>query len=145
MSTTFRVVNWAPNELVGEDKMDQLNANTEWLFRNTPRAEYTLPSGLRRDTGIKIASGLVRFPPSKLDNAVGSVRFGNFFSVNCEPIITTGVYTNGTRKFFAVVSGFGTLKPDHRGFQAGVKIEASYDKNDKFESTVYVSWIALGY
>ena len=125
--------------------MDQINANTEWLFRNTPRAHYSLPSGIRKDTGVKIASGLIMFPPKKSDNDTGSVRFGGFFSAGCEPVITTGIYSNGQRKIFCVISGLGSLKPDHRGFQAMINIAASLDKNDKITNTIYVSWQAMGY
>ena len=125
--------------------MAQINSNTEWLFRNTPRAQYSLPSGIRKDTGIRIASGLIMFPPKKSDNDSAAVRFGGYFSALSEPIITTGIYSNSQRKIFAVVSGLNSLKPDHTGFRAMVNIAASLDKNDKITNTIYVSWQALGY
>ena len=144
-ATPYRAINWTPNELVAEDKMDQLANNVQWLHDNTPRALYTLPSGLRRVEGVRIAGGRVMIHKRKSDTASVAVRFGNFFSNNCEPIITTGIVTQGQRKIFCVINGIGQLQPDHRGFEAHVEIAADAKKNDKIARSFFVTWQALGY
>lgn len=142
---SFKAINWTPNEMVGERKMDTLADNTEWLYRNTPRAIYTLPGGLRRVEGVKIASGRVIITKRNRDSATVEVRFGNYFSTRCEPNITTGVVSAAQPRIFCVVNGIGRLIPDHRGFQVGVNVAAGQKKNDKITRTMYVGWQAMGY
>lgn len=143
---SFKAVNWTPNELLAEAKTDQLGDNGEWLYVNTPRAIYTLPGGLRRVDGVRIASGRVFIAKKdKSDSDTATVRFGNFFTARCDPIITTGIVSEHQRKIFCVVSGIGQLQPDNRGFQVGVNIAAESKKKDVIAHSFYVSWQAMGY
>jgi hypothetical protein len=143
----FRAVNWTPNEIIDDPKMDVIVANADYLYVNTPRAIYTLPGGISRDEGVKIASGRVMIPKNmKSDTATVEVRFGNFFSSRCEPIITTGVITKGQVRTFCVINGLGgKLQPDSRGFNVSVNIGAEAKKNDKILRSFYVAWQAIGY
>lgn len=147
---SFKAVNWTPNEEVAGPKMNQLGDNAEWLYQNTPRALYTLSGGIKRAQGIKIAAGRVMIPQNnKSDSASRTVRFGNFFSTRCQPIITTGIVSGKTRTF-CVISGIGdnSLQPDHRGFQVGVNIVTegkNANKKDHISSSFYISWQAMGY
>ena len=126
--------------------MDQLANNVQWLFENTPRAMYTLPSGLRRVEGVRMSAGRVLIPRrTKSDTASATVRFGNFFSSSCEPIITTGIVTTHQRKIFVIINGIGRLNPDHTGFQVEVEVAAEGKKKDKIANSFYVTWQALGY
>lgn len=143
---SFKAVNWTPNELLAEAKTDQMSDNADYLFANTPRAVYTLPGGLRRAQGIKIASGRVLIAKTlKSDSASATVRFGNFFTANCDPIVTTGIVSEGQRKIFCVINGIGQLQPDNTGFQVGVNIAAESKKTDKIATSFYVAWQAMGY
>lgn len=142
---TFKAINWTPTEMIGERKMDAMTDNAEWLFKNTPRAVYTLPGGLRRAEGIKLASGRVIITKRNTDKATVEVRFGNYFSTRCEPNITTGVVSGGQTQIFCIVHGIGRLIPDARGFQVGVNIAAQNEKKDKILESFYVSWNAMGY
>lgn len=143
---SFKAINWVPNEVIGERKFDQMTDNAEWLYNNTPRAVYTLPGGLRRAEGVKIASGRVIIAKQvKRDSATTTVRFGNFFTVRCEPIITTGIVAEHQTRIFCVINGIGRLQPDHRGFNVGVNIAAERAKNDKISRSFYITWQAMGY
>jgi len=144
-ATPFRAVNWSPNELVGEDKMTQISANMNWLRDNTPRVVYTLPSGLRRVEGVRIASGRIMIAARKSDDATATVRFSNFFSSRCQPNITTGIVATGQVRIFCVTHGIGQLQPDDRGFQVVVNIAAENKKTDKIAKSFYVHWQAMGY
>lgn len=145
MITAFKATNWSPNEVISEPKMDTMTENAEFLFRNTPRAIYTLP-GIARVEGVKEASGRIYIAKSSRDYASVGVRFGNYFSNGCQPIITTGIYSEGnSRAIFYVVRGMGKLIPDHEGFQVDVNIAATYKKNDKIAKGFYVTWKATGY
>lgn len=144
-STPFRAVSWAPSELIGEDKMDQLAYNVNYLRDHKVGGLYTLPGGARREEGVRIAAGRVRIGRSKDDSSSAGVRFGRFFSTGCEPIITTGIVAEGQRKIFCILNGYGRLQPDHRGFQVHVNVMADAKRNDKIASAFYISWQALGY
>lgn len=140
----YRAINWTPNELVGGAKMELLISNADWLFQNTPRSVYTLPTGLRRVEGVKIASGRAIITKRNKDSASVEVRFGNFFSTRCEPNITTGI-VSGQSRIHCSINGIGRLVPDHRGFQIQVNVAAEKKKFDKIAKTMFVTWQAMGY
>lgn len=143
---SFKAVNWTPNERIGERKTNQMADNADWLMLNTPRAVYTLPGGLRRNEGVKIAAGRVLVGQrNKSDSANVTVRFGNYFSPRCEPIITTGIVSNHQVKIHHTINGIGRLQPDARGFNVGVSIAADKKKQDKIAHSFYVTWQAVGY
>lgn len=145
-STKFRAINWTPNERIGESKFDQMAENADWLYRRTPRAIYTLPGGLRRNEGVKIAAGRViiaRRPKS--DSANATVKFGNFFSARCEPIVTTGVVSEKQVKIFCTVNGIGRLQPDVSGFNVEIKMAGTNKRKGKIAHSFYVAWQAVGY
>jgi hypothetical protein len=146
MVTSYKAVNWTPNEVIGETKMDRMTGNADYLFARTPRTVYTLPSGLTRAEGVRIAAGRVVIAKNtKRDSATAQVNFGNFFSSRCEPLITTGIVSEGQQRIFAVINGIGRLQPDARGFQTTVNIAAEADKNDAIMRSFYVTWQAVGY
>lgn len=142
----FKAINWTPNEIIGEQKFDAMTDNAEWLFNNTPRAIYTLPGGMRRVEGVRVAAGRVMIAKKNdADSATATVRFGNFFSVRAEPLITTGIVADHQTKIFCVVNGIGKLQPDHQGFNVSINIAAEGKKNDKIKKSFFVAWQALGY
>jgi len=142
---TFKAVNWTPSEMIGERKMDTLADNADYLYKNTPRSIYTLPGGIRRVEGLKLATGRAIITKRNRDDAVVEVRFGNYFSSYCEPNITTGVISASQPRVFCTINGIGRLIPDSRGFQVGVNIAANNKKKDKIVKTMYVAWSAMGY
>jgi hypothetical protein len=141
----FKAINWNPNEAIGEARMDQMTDNAEWLYLNTPRAIYTTPGGLRRAEGIKIASGRIIIPKRATNSATAEVRFGNFFSYNCDPNITVGVVSPQQPRIFASVRGIGKVLPDNRGFEVQVVVAAENKANNKIATTLYVNFSAMGY
>jgi len=144
-STPFRAVNFQPNELLSEALLDQLASNQTWLFENTPRAVYTYAS-LNRREGVKIISGRALIGATKKNNETTTVRFGNFFSANCNPNITHGIVSAQQRRFFVTIDGIGQMMPDNTGFQIHVYLDAqTVKKHDKISRNIYIPWIAMGY
>lgn len=144
----FKATNWSQNELITQPKANVINDNMEWIFRNTPRAIYTLPGGgrdLRRVEGVKIASGRVIIASPTTASASGEVRFGNFFATGCEPNVTTAVISSFPG-IACSVSGIGQTLPDQRGITVKVEIN-SWLRTTKpsFGETIYVSFNAMGY
>lgn len=142
---TYKAVNWSPTELLGQTKTNQLGINADWLFQNTPRSIYTLPGGLVRTEGVKVATGRALVTKRNSDTAAVTVRFADFFTTDCEPIITTGIVSEGQTRIFCTINGIGKLQPDNTGFQAWVNIAAEHKKNDRIARSFYVTWQAMGY
>jgi hypothetical protein len=142
-TTTFKPVNWNPNEIVSEEKMDQIANNVQWVKENKPDALYTLPQGTKRYSGVKVCGGRAIIPPNaKSDTANVRVRFSNFFTSRCQPLITTGVVSNHIRTF-CIVNGINGLIPDDTGFE--IQVMKFSQKQENINKTFYVNWIALGY
>jgi hypothetical protein len=142
--SAFKALNWSPNEMLGESKIDAMTDNSEFLFANTPRALYTLP-GVARVEGVRLCSGRALITARASDSAGVTVSFGNYFSNGCQPIITTGVNIEGTVQIHCVFHGIGMLIPDHTGFQIEVNVDTPTKATDKIARSFYVSWQALGY
>jgi hypothetical protein len=143
--SVYRPINWSPNEVVGEEKMDIFTSNLDYLYKNTPRAVYTI-AGLTRVEGVRIASGRVNVAAASSDTANYQVRFGNFFSTGCQPNITTGLVSTGTQlQVFCTLSGIGQVLPDSTGFNVTVNIASPNKSTDTIRNTVYVMWEAMGY
>lgn len=144
-ATIFRVVNWAPNEVIDEEKVEQINTNIVWLRDNTPRAAYTLPGGLRRVEGLRLVAGRQPFGAKKSGTSTATVNFGtNLFVENCQPLITTGIVSTKQTELFCIINGIGQVQPDNRGFQITVSVDKKGKKRDKFKGC-HVTWHALGY
>lgn len=144
-TTPFRAVNFQPNQLLTEELLDQLATNQTWLFENTPRATYHYGS-LTRKEGVKIISGRALIGATKKNNESTTVRFGDAFSANCNPNITTGIVSGNQRRFFVTIDGIGQMMPDNTGFQIHVYLDAqTAKKQDKITRNIYIPWIAMGY
>lgn len=143
-TTAFKAVSFSPNELISDPKMDIITDNEDFLFRNTPRAIYTLP-GIARVEGVRFASGRALISRSVSDSASVDVTFGNYFSNGCQPIITNGIISDNQTQVFCVVHGIGKIIPDHTGFRIEVNIAATNKKLDKIARGFYVTWTAMGY
>lgn len=144
-STPFRAVNFQPNQLLSADLLNQLATNQTWLYENTPRSVYTY-AGITRREGTRIVSGRALIGATTKNNASTTVRFGNFFSTNCNPNITHGIVSAQQRRFFVTIDGIGQLMPDNTGFQIHVYLDAQTPKKqDKISRNIYIPWIAMGY
>lgn len=143
--TTFKATNWSQSELITQQKANVSNNNIDWLFRNTPRAMYTMPGNTRRAEGLKITSGKIIIAAPNDASAMGEVAFGSFFSTGCEPHVTTGVLASFPA-IACAVGGIGQGFPDHRGIRVKIQIADWYKTvRPTFGETVYVSFIAMGY
>lgn len=140
----FRPLQWNPNEVLTKGKMDQIAFNEQYLFDNMPRAQYAA-HGVRRDEGIKIASGFALIRATRRHHNSRAVYFGNFFSARTQPVVTTGAVSNYRRQLHVTLEGFGRLFPDHRGFRVYVVNNVHHKANRPMKRNMYVGWIALGY
>lgn len=140
----FKVVSWSPLEPITDEKLDAMVSNDNWLRDNMMVGQYK-GHGVTKTTGLRVATGLVTIAPSKSNQRVANVNFGNFFSTSCRPIITTGIVSGSQRMIFATIDGPGSaLHPTRDGFQIHVFVD-SLSKTRKITRTFYVSWTAVGW
>lgn len=144
MVESFRPVSFSEDDLLGEDKMSRLATNQRWLFERMPRTLYRA-FGVRQSSNVKIASGIVAIAGRKKSTAVETVRFGDFFSNRCNPIVTTGIVSGHHRRIHVTLDGLGTLHPDHRGFNVHISMDNANKKKNTISRRFYVTWTATGY
>lgn len=141
----FVAVTWSADQLLDEDSMDQLNNNTVYLRNQMVDGKYMHLNNGVVDVGIKILCGRKQITPRKTDTALVRVGFAKMFTPDSQPVITTSLTSPGPVKFFHAINGIGRLHPNHQGFECKVNVYADTKKNDKFASSIWVNWIAMGY
>lgn len=147
METPFRALTFVKGETITKDKMDQLQANYQWINDNTPRSRLFLSTNNLLDTRMVVIGGRVLIRRSrKRDDATVGVRFGSAFAPECRPNVTTGINADFQRQIFCVVNGFrGLVVPDATGCQIQVNMAKYKGKKDIIKKNFYVHWSAIGY
>ena len=144
-SEEFKVVSWAPLDPITDEKLDAMVNNDNWLRDNMARAQYGA-NGVHRDTGVRIASGLVLMTAGKGITRNKRVSFGSYFSESCKPIVTTGIVSTAQRQIHVTIDGPGnSVQPTRDGFQCYCYVVVPKKGNKKITRNFYVSWHALGY
>lgn len=144
-STEFQVVSWQPLDVISQDKLSAMVNNDNWLRDNTVRARYS-GNGVKKDTGIRILTGLVLITSGKSASPQPkTVGFDNYFSQSCTPIVTTGIISSAQRQIFVTIDGPGSaLQPTRSGFNVNVYVNST-NKKKKISKNFYVSWHAIGF
>lgn len=139
----IKVVSWSPLDPITAEKLNDMVNNDQTIQENMVRGRYT-GVGASYDKGIRIASGLVRITARTAPSATVGVKFQNFFSDNCKPMVTTGIYSGKQREISVTLDGAGaSLVPTNAGFNVTAYVRSTAKK--KISNNFYVSWIALGY
>jgi hypothetical protein len=139
----IKVLSWSPLDTITADKLNDMVNNDNLLQENMVRGYY---NGLvKKDTGIRIAAGLVVVTARKSNVASVPVTFGDFFSAGCNPIVTTGANATSQRQIYVTIDGPGSaILPDRTGFSAVAWVDST-SKTKKITHSFYISWIALGW
>lgn len=143
--SSFKDVNWGPNEYLATDKLNTMVSNTRYLFERAPKLYYNSYS-IKKDTGIKIACGTATIAPGKAHYYKKTIYFGSFFTSGSKPVIVTSVTSPYNRRMILShwgIQGEGYV-PDHRGFIA-CAATATLEKSHYLSKQIYVNWIAMGY
>jgi hypothetical protein len=141
----FVAVNWTANQIIDEDSMDQLNSNMVWMRNHKVEGKYQHLNNATTEIGLKILCGRRQITPRKADTAIVRVGFTKLFTPDSTPVVTTSITSPAQVKFFSVINGINRLQPNHMGFECKVNVAADAKKNDKFASSIFVNWIAMGY
>jgi len=146
--TPFRAFRFKTGEVITKDDMDQAQANLQWLQDNTPRGRFYGAAGKVMDVKTVVICGRVGIGKSTKDTtARRTVNFGKAFHPSCNPNVTTGVVSDGTKEIFCTVNGpGGRLLPDASGFDVVVNVPGATKKDKwKIKKPFYVYWQAYGF
>jgi hypothetical protein len=143
--SSFKDVNWGPNEYLATDKLNTMVSNTRYLFERAPKLYYNSYS-IKKNTGIKIACGTATIAPGKVNLYRKTINFGSFFTVGSKPVIVTGVTSPYNRRMITSIYGIQGegYVPDHRGFVACANTSTT-EKSHYLKKQIYFNWIAMGY
>lgn len=142
----FKDVAWTANEDIATDKLNNMTANTRYLFERAPKLLFT-SYGAKKDTGLKIACGVATVAATKSNMRIVQIPFGSFFTVGCKPTIVTGITSPNQVGLVNTNHGISgsAYVPDHRGFYARVAARELNAKNNYIMKTGYLHWMAMGY
>lgn len=144
--TSFKDLAWGPIEQIETAKLNDMAANTRYLFERAPKLLYTA-YGAKKDVGLKILCGTATIVATKSPTRIFTVPFGSFFTTGSKPVVVTGIvspYNGGLIATTYGISG-GAYSPDHRGFVARVVARELSSKSNYIFKNSYLHWIAMGY
>lgn len=141
-STPYKPISWNSPEPAFVDKLNAMCNNAQWIYENAPRIYYSV-NGVKRSSGIKVASGHLLLNSSSGRYAASTQSFGDYFSQGCQPVVVVGeMLSYPMREVIATIRGMGTTWPDNRGFELYL---TATGEATKVANTVYAPWIAVGY
>ena len=143
---SYQDVNWNFSDPVDRAKLQLMAQNSRYLLERAPKLYYNAYN-VKKDTGVKIACGVVTVPPSKAMEETVTVNFGSFFSAGTRPVPVTSLTTQTNMRIIETTFGFGGLGsvPDHRGFNCRIATVEVYQASKTISKTAWLNWIAMGY
>lgn len=143
---SFQDVIWNTSDVADKAKLNLMSQNTRYLLERMPKLYYNAYN-VKKDTGVKIACGVVAIPPNKGMEATVTVNFGSFFSAGTRPIPVTSLTTQTNMRIIETTYGFGGLGsvPDHRGFHCRIATVEVYQASKTISKTAWLNWICMGY
>lgn len=145
-STAFKVVSWSPLDPITKDKLDAMVSNDNFLKDNMISGQYSRGS-INRRTGLRVLTGIMPVPSHPKSGSYDKVvNLGTFFSQNCMPMITTGIYSQHHRKVFVTIDGPGNVKyPTSSSFAMHVRVEGAKAGAKINRKPFDIVWVAVGY
>lgn len=117
--TSYKPVYWG-EEPTTSAKLNQMVNNTQWVYENMPRIQYSA-YGVKKSNSVKMIAGTVVVPANGALWSSADVSFGNYFTPGCKPVVVTARQpTNGKWRFHHLVRGFSDNTPDHRGVRMAI-------------------------
>lgn len=145
--TDFTDVTWGDDDTITPEKLNAMGSNDKYLLQRVLPAQYQA-YGLKKNDGIKIASGIQNFAASTGRTMTKDIYYGGYFSEGCRPSIQATCAVTDSHRTFCVIQaiGAGILRPDHNGFRVVLNADPLDDKTKTyFPTIVHVHWMAIGY
>lgn len=149
METPYKAISFVKHEILSRDRLDQLQANYQWINDNTPRGRLFMPNRPAKNKLLVIIGGKRQINRDRKNaRAKASVKFGRAFAPNCNPNVTTGIVADFQRHIFCVVNGpKGKALPDSTGFEIAVAVQddPTTKKTEVIKKDFFIHWSAFGY
>lgn len=144
-TTPYKPTSWSVGEQITREKLNQMCANEQWIFENQPNVMFDA-HGIKKNSGIKMYSGLISFGSNSTTHQEKQVYFGNFFAVGCKPIVLLTPIMQTQSRIMCMVRGLpGEYWPDHRGFTVVMDTAEINPKNNYFHYSSSAHYLAIGY
>lgn len=138
---------WNNGETLSRDSLTTLSNNQDWLKSNMAKTRYIGSPGFPQRDGAKILAGISYFPGTSGSSLFYiPVSFGDYFSPDCYPVVTTALRSVGEdRLFHRIYALDGSHWITSSGFMiAGYAYtNPGWDKNTV--DNLHVDYIAVGY
>lgn len=143
---SYQDVAWNSADPLDRAKLNLMAQNSRYLLERAPKLYYNAYN-IKKDTGVKLACGVVTVPSTKGMEMTVTVNFGSFFSAGTRPIPVTSLTTQTNMRIIETTYGFGGLGsvPDHRGFHCRVAAVEVFQALKTISKTCWLNWIAMGY
>lgn len=143
MASIYRRTQWGPGEPMTTQKLNDLIANSDWLYQNSVTAYYDA-LGVTRDSGLSIRTGYIK--ALKTENS--GVFIGNYYArpflPGARPVVVTGMACDNYFGIIHAAKGFdGRAVPDHRGFTLMLWQMRDPGGPTKFQGDQNISYIAI--
>jgi hypothetical protein len=146
INTPYKALEFAKNDVITKDDVDQMQTNLQYIKDNTPRGRFIGPRKIHNSLNVLIAGRTPIRKNTKSRSAYVKVEFpARAFDPGCRPAITTGIVSDQTSKIFCVVNGpGGTDYPTATGFDISVVVSKDSAQNSIIRD-FWVDWHAYGY
>lgn len=145
MADDWKNVSWSPDELITDEKLNDMVARDNWLKSRVFPVEFQ--SNVNRTSGMRMLCGVTVMPGQPGENRGNwvTVRFAPKFTPGCRPVVVASLAVADHYDTFMVLNGVegnGVKVIDHLGFRVRI-VSGGTDKS--FDTARNVHWIAVGY
>lgn len=140
----YQDVTFADDQLLDASTMQTIAGDLRYLYDNMP-AVYYRAYDVKKNTGMKIACGVVQMVPHKIAGIGRDVSFGNYFSASCRPVVVTDHAGTGDTVMRIAAQGGASNIINHTGFRVFLHNMESGKVKSYFPVSQYIHWIAIGW
>lgn len=143
MASVYKHIGWGPNEPVSTLKLNDMIANSDWLFQNALTGYYDV-LGIVRDSGLSMRTGYIK----ALQTEDTGVFIGSYYSrpfiPGVRPVVLTGMACDNYFGLLHATKGLdGRAIPDHRGFNLMLWQLRDPGGPTKFQGDQNISYMAI--
>lgn len=140
----YQDITFVDDQLIDSETMQTIAGDLRYLYDNTP-AVYYRAYDVRKNTGMKVACGVVQMVPHKAKQINRDISFGNYFSASCRPVVVVTGATGAWVSIEIAAQGGHTRVVNNTGFRIYLQSNEVGKVKSYFPSSSYIHWIAIGW
>lgn len=143
MVSVYKHIGWGPNEPVSTLKLNDMIANSDWLFQNALTGYYDV-LGIVRDSGLSMRTGYIKALQTEDDGVFIGSYYSRPFIPGVRPVVLTGMACDNYFGMLHATKGLdGRAIPDHRGFNLMLWQLRDPGGPTKFQGDQNISYMAI--